>query len=196
MQAAVSSATHFSEGREAWARPKAGLGASRHLNSAVASAAGMGGIVLLGALLVAGLEGWSLPDAVYWAVVTCSSVGFGDLAPSAASRPLAACFVLPAVGLFTAAAAGIARAAMAAERVSFFQDLGARRRRTPRTSVDLKVPKAASRRDLSDATFQSGLALGVRRRHPPKSRQKNRPALGPRPSAPSPRSSRAAWTPS
>ena len=38
--------------------------------------------------------------------------------------------------------------------------------------ADVKVPKDASHRDLSDATLRFDLALGVGRRHAPKSRQK------------------------
>ena len=51
----------------------------------------------------------------------------------------------------------------------FFQYLGACRRRTPRTCADLKVPKDASGRDLSDATLRFDLAPCVPRRHAPKS---------------------------
>ena len=40
----------------------------------------------------------------------------------------------------------------------FFQYLAACRRRTPRTGADLKVPKDASHRDLSDAALRFGLA--------------------------------------
>ena len=54
----------------------------------------------------------------------------------------------------------------------FFQYLGAYRRRSPRTRVDQKVPKGASRRDLSSGALRCDLALGVRRRRAPKSRQK------------------------
>ena len=52
--------------------------------------------------------------------------------------------------------------------VVFFQNLGACRRRAPRTRADLKVPKDASRQDLSASTLRFDLALGVRRRHAPK----------------------------
>ena len=51
-------------------------------------------------------------------------------------------------------------AAAEAERV-FFQCLGACRRRTPRTRVDIKVPTDASHRDLFDATLRFDPALGV-----------------------------------
>ena len=54
------------------------------------------------------------------------------------------------------------------------QFLGACRRRTPRTCVDLKAPKDASCRDHSGATVRLGPALGVRRRQAPESRAKNR----------------------
>ena len=57
-----------------------------------------------------------------------------------------------------------------ADTVAFFsQYLGARRRRTPRSPADPKVPEDASGRDLSDATLRFDLAPGVRRRHAPKS---------------------------
>ena len=49
-----------------------------------------------------------------------------------------------------------------------FENLGACRRRTPRTRVDLKVPEDASHRDPSDATLRFDLAIGVRRRYAPK----------------------------
>ena len=81
-----------------------------------------------------------------------------------------------------AAASSDARCAMAAhcnigiahqrfgrygQAIAFFSpwDLGACRRRTPRTRVDLKVPEDASHPDRSDATLRSELALGVRRGH-------------------------------
>ena len=57
------------------------------------------------------------------------------------------------------------------ECVFFGQYLEACRRRTPRTAADPKTPKAASRRDLSNAPLRFDLALGARRRHAPKSCQ-------------------------
>ena len=49
----------------------------------------------------------------------------------------------------------------------FVQYLGACRRRTPRTRIDLKVPTDASHRGLSDATLRFDPAFGIRRRHAP-----------------------------
>ena len=70
-----------------------------------------------------------------------------------------------------------------AERLFFsIYIFGACRRRTPRTWVDLRVSKDASHpRPFRHHPPRFVLALGVRRRHAPKSRQKNRSALGPPP---------------
>ena len=68
--------------------------------------------------------------------------------------------------------AGAVARRLQAERVFFFQCLRACRRQTPATCVDLQVPKDASHTDLRDATLRFDLALGVRRRHAPKSRLK------------------------
>ena len=61
---------------------------------------------------------------------------------------------------------------LGAELGFFFQYLGACRRRTPTTCVDLKVPEDASHRDLSDAALRLDLSFGVDRRRAPKSCRK------------------------
>ena len=68
-------------------------------------------------------------------------------------------------------------AALWAERF-FSQNIGACRRRAPRTCINLNVSKDTSHRDLSDPTLRFGLALGVRRRHASEKRLKNPSALG------------------
>ena len=98
------------------ARPTSGRSTEHgHLHSALAASGTMTGIVFMGALLAHGLEGWGAIDALYWSVVTCSSVGFGDFAPSAHSRPVALLLILPAVGVFAMQAARLARIVMNAE---------------------------------------------------------------------------------
>ena len=55
----------------------------------------------------------------------------------------------------------------AATRACCSNTYGACRWRAPRTNVDLKVPKVAPHRDLSDAALRFDRALRVRRRHAP-----------------------------
>jgi voltage-gated potassium channel Kch len=40
------------------------------------------GTVIIGALLFRWLEGWSWLDAIYFAIVTLTTVGYGDLSPT------------------------------------------------------------------------------------------------------------------
>lgn len=40
------------------------------------------GTIIVGALLFRWLEGWSWLDAIYFAIVTLTTVGYGDLAPT------------------------------------------------------------------------------------------------------------------
>lgn len=55
------------------------------------------------------VEGWSWLDATYFAVVTISTVGYGDLSPQTASGKLfTIVYVLCGLGLFVATATAIA----------------------------------------------------------------------------------------
>ena len=87
----------------------------RHRSQATSAACSMLGIVLLGAVLAAAVEGWGPVDSLYFAMVTCSSVGFGDLSPSDDARPGHLLFVLPAVGVFALQAARLVRVVMEIE---------------------------------------------------------------------------------
>ena len=100
--------------------------------------------------------------------IVVNGMNFNDRAPSPMMRvrgePCATSFWTTATTLTCGVEAGRARL--------FFEHLGARRRRTPRTRIDLKASKDASHRELSDSTLRFDPALGVRRRHAPKGRQK------------------------
>lgn len=74
------------------------------------------GVLSIGMLYGTMVENWPLLDAFYWAVISCTSVGFGDLVPSEASRVLAGTYLLVAVGGFASAAAQVTRIAAAMER--------------------------------------------------------------------------------
>jgi len=87
----------------------------RHRSQATSAACSMLGIVLMGAVLGAAVEGWGLVDSLYFAMVTCSSVGFGDLSPSVDARVPHLLFVLPAVGVFALQAARLVRVVMEVE---------------------------------------------------------------------------------
>ena len=89
---------------------------TREVNALLKAQLAAGGAIGVGMLYGAFVEEWSLLDAFYWAVISCSSVGFGDLTPSAPYRPLAAIYLLLAVGGFASAAAQVTRTAAAMER--------------------------------------------------------------------------------
>jgi len=40
------------------------------------------GLLIAAGLLVGALEGWSIPDSVYFALVTGLTIGYGDFAPT------------------------------------------------------------------------------------------------------------------
>ena len=53
------------------------------------------GYIVLAALLFGPIEGWSFPDCAYFAIITLTTVGYGDLTPATdAGKVLSAAFAV------------------------------------------------------------------------------------------------------
>ena len=72
---------------------------------------------------------WSVLDSLYFAVVTLTTVGYGDLCPVGTDSKLLTCFfALSAVGLFSSLLAGLASQVVAGHEVPFIIRLPATQR--------------------------------------------------------------------
>lgn len=68
-------------------------------------------LILLATVFYRLVEGWSLIDALYFSVVTISTVGYGDLAPvTVLGKVFTIVYIICGIGLFVAAATSIAQA--------------------------------------------------------------------------------------
>ena len=68
-----------------------------------------GTLILLASLVYRWLEGWSWLDALFFSVVTISTVGYGDLVPqTAAGKIFTILYIFSGIGLFVAAAGAMA----------------------------------------------------------------------------------------
>lgn len=62
------------------------------------------------------VEGWSILDSVYFAVVTIATVGFGDLAPQTVQGKIfTILYIFAGIGLFATAVATLARSILRAD---------------------------------------------------------------------------------
>jgi len=68
-------------------------------------------IVTFSALVFMGLEGWGFIDAVYFCIVTMSTVGYGDFSPhTAAGKIFTIIYLFVGIGIFVLAVTAIAEA--------------------------------------------------------------------------------------
>jgi voltage-gated potassium channel len=75
-------------------------------------------LVLIATIFYWFVEGWSLLDAVYFAVVTIATVGYGDLAPhTTLGKIFTIGYIVSGIGIFVAAITALAQATLQADRV-------------------------------------------------------------------------------
>src|SRR5687767_13848442 len=75
-------------------------------------------LVLIATIFYWFVEGWSLLDAVYFAVVSIATVGYGDLAPhTTLGKIFTIGYIDSGIGIFVAAITALAQATLQADRV-------------------------------------------------------------------------------
>lgn len=69
----------------------------------------VGAVIAAGTLFYRTAEGWSWLDALYFSVITLTTVGYGDLSPqTAAGKVFTIVYILVGLGAFTAFVTAIA----------------------------------------------------------------------------------------
>ena len=70
-------------------------------------------VIFCAALVFSFLEGWPFLDAMFFAVATISTVGYGDMVPQTVlGRLFCMAYILVGLGIFVAAASAVAEAVM------------------------------------------------------------------------------------
>jgi voltage-gated potassium channel len=73
-------------------------------------------LILIATIFYWLVEGWTLLDAAYFAVVTIATVGFGDFAPQTAlGKIFTIGYIFAGIGIFVAAVTALAQAAIRVE---------------------------------------------------------------------------------
>jgi voltage-gated potassium channel Kch len=73
-------------------------------------------LILLASFFYWLVEGWSLLDSAYFAVVTIATVGYGDFAPrTSIGKLFTIAYVFCGIGIFVAAVSAIAHAVLRAD---------------------------------------------------------------------------------
>jgi voltage-gated potassium channel len=76
-------------------------------------------LILIATVFYWVVEGWSLLDAAYFAVVTIATVGYGDLAPhTTLGKIFTIGYIVSGIGIFVAAITALAQATLEADRPS------------------------------------------------------------------------------
>ena len=65
-------------------------------------------LVMIASIFYSVVEDWSLLDAIYFAVVTIATIGYGDIVPkTAAGKIFTIAYVICGIGIFVAAAGAL-----------------------------------------------------------------------------------------
>jgi voltage-gated potassium channel len=74
-------------------------------------------LILIATIFYWIVEGWSLLDAAYFAVVTIATVGYGDLAPhTTLGKIFTIGYIVSGIGIFVAAVTALAQATLRADQ--------------------------------------------------------------------------------
>eukprot|EP00586_Coscinodiscus_wailesii_P018982 CAMPEP_0172517432 /NCGR_PEP_ID=MMETSP1066-20121228/284950_1 /TAXON_ID=671091 /ORGANISM="Coscinodiscus wailesii, Strain CCMP2513" /LENGTH=762 /DNA_ID=CAMNT_0013299429 /DNA_START=24 /DNA_END=2312 /DNA_ORIENTATION=- len=104
-------------------------------------------LVLLGALVVGPIEQWSFREAAYWAVVTLTTVGFGDYYPTKDASIWFCIFYLPfSVGFMSLFLASVARfyISMSGKNIKRLETSMRRKLRKKRQAEDKEVKQEST----------------------------------------------------